>query len=530
MYRKNGKRVIALLLGLLLAFAVLPMTKPALADGDVDINDTNFPDAVFRAYVQNEFDKDSNGKLSQEELDNVEYIVVTGKGISDLKGVENFTNLLQLRCDKNNLTSLDISKNTELYDFDCSENKLTSLDVSKNTRLNSLACAENQLSALNLSSNTSLDQFCCEKNQLTSLDVTKNLVLRNFHCGSNQLTSLDVRQNTKLQAILCEQNKLKNLDVSNNRELMGLFFNNNQITNLDVSNNPKFCNLDGDGQEYHINVSGGNLEFDLSSLPGNFDPSKASDWKHGSVSGNTLTLESGDVRRVTYIYTPKEGYPFKVTLINDEVQPIPVKVTFDSNGGTGTMDPVDLEKGQDYTLPSNGFTPPVGKVFKAWEIDGKEIAPEKSIEVDADTTVKALWKTPSTNNGGSSNTDGETNNGGNTEQGAADKPPVIHIGNEGGFSPADGIIYPSEGDRHSNKDHNPVDFRVSREESKLPEKPLNIEQPVAMEEPTTVVAENKETVSSNPGTGDPFSLGMVTAFLGWASLGLSYAEKRKNNH
>ena len=44
----------------------------------------------------------------------------------------------------NQLTSLDLSKNTALTDLDCHYNKLTSLDVSKNSALAWLSCDGNK--------------------------------------------------------------------------------------------------------------------------------------------------------------------------------------------------------------------------------------------------------------------------------------------------------------------------------------------------------------------------------------------------
>ena len=66
-------------------------------------------------------------------------------------------------------------------------------------------------------------------------------------------------------------------------------------------------------------------------------------------------------------------------------------VTFDANGGTGTMAGVSGVLG-DYTLPANGFTAPEGKQFKCWSVDGKEKAVGDKITVSADTTVKAVWE------------------------------------------------------------------------------------------------------------------------------------------
>ena len=66
-------------------------------------------------------------------------------------------------------------------------------------------------------------------------------------------------------------------------------------------------------------------------------------------------------------------------------------VTFDANGGTGTMSDVTGVFGE-YTLPANGFTAPEGKQFKAWSVNGKEKAVGDKITVTADTTITAIWE------------------------------------------------------------------------------------------------------------------------------------------
>ena len=85
-----------------------------------------------------------------------------------------------LRCHGNNLTSLDVSKNSALIWLDCHDNQLTSLDVSNNTALIGLACSFNQLTSLNVDKNKKLVWLHCENNKLTSLDVSKNTELTEF--------------------------------------------------------------------------------------------------------------------------------------------------------------------------------------------------------------------------------------------------------------------------------------------------------------------------------------------------------------
>ena len=291
----------------------------AVQSAGVAIDNTNFPDANFRTFVKN-FDTNKDDSLSDTEIAAVEEIDCYDKGISNLKGIEYFTALRSLNCGYNQLTALDVSKNTTLTKLYCKNNQLTVLDVSKNTALTYLRCNRNQLTSLDVSKNTALTWLYCSTNQLTSLDVSKNTALTKLDCYNNQLTSLDVSKNTALAGLNCGYNQLTALDVSKNTALTWLGCAGNQLTALDVSKNTALTDLDCDKNQltsldvsntdmdeldcddniYQI-VVGNDRTFDLSTLPGNFNVAKTSDWSGGTVSGNTLTVDS-DQDSVTYKY------------------------------------------------------------------------------------------------------------------------------------------------------------------------------------------------------------------------------------
>ena len=127
------------------------------------------------------------------DINTITNLVVTGSSIADLTGIEDFALLDTLNCALNDLTSLDVSYNTNLTVLYCYSNQLTSLDVSGATALTGLHCYLNQLTSLDVSNNTSLTMFRGESNQLISLDVSNNTALWYLRCDSNQLTTLDVR-------------------------------------------------------------------------------------------------------------------------------------------------------------------------------------------------------------------------------------------------------------------------------------------------------------------------------------------------
>ena len=115
----------------------------------VGIDKTNFPDDNFWNYLL-EQDYGKDGVLTEAEIRNITVMDVSEKDIKSLKGIEYFTALDSLDCSVNELTSLDVSKNTALTNLNCRSNKLTALDVSKNTALNVLTCCGNQISGQNM--------------------------------------------------------------------------------------------------------------------------------------------------------------------------------------------------------------------------------------------------------------------------------------------------------------------------------------------------------------------------------------------
>ena len=283
----------------------------AVQSAGVAIDNTNFPDANFCSFVASSFDVDNDNYLSDEEINAAETINCANEGISDLTGISHFTALKTLNCCSNQLTSLDVSKSTALTELYCYYNQLTSLDVSKNTALTELGCDNNQLTSLDVSKNTALTYLDCYNNQLTSLDVSKSTALTYLDCYNNQLTSLDVSKNTALTELYCYNNQLTSLDVSMNTVLTELDCYNNQLTSLDISNT-NMNNLNCRENIYQI-VFDNDRTFDLSTLPGNFDVAKTSDWSGGKVSGNTLTVESGK-DTVTYKYDCGKGRSVTFTL------------------------------------------------------------------------------------------------------------------------------------------------------------------------------------------------------------------------
>ncbi|MBQ3431373.1 MAG: fibronectin type III domain-containing protein, partial [Clostridia bacterium] len=77
----------------------------------------------------------------------------------------------------------------------------------------------------------------------------------------------------------------------------------------------------------------------------------------------------------------------------DEGEPTPetCTVSFDANGGTGTMPASTVYQGESVVLPKCKFTPPAGLSFQAWKIGNAEYKKYASYTPTGNVTAKAVW-------------------------------------------------------------------------------------------------------------------------------------------
>jgi len=239
-----------------------------------EVCSVNIPDDAFKAaLVGNGIDINGDSEIQYDEASAYAgSISVNSQSITDLTGIEAFTNITYLDCSYNLLTSLDVSANTALEFLSCKNNQLLSLNTTSVTALTELHCAYNQLASLDISTNTALTTLGCSNNLLTSLVVSDNTDLSKLHCQYNQITSLDVSGLTSLYEIYCYENQLSTLNVSSNTALQYLYCYNNSLTSLNVSSNTVleylYCN---NNSLTSLNVKNGNnnnlSDFDATSNP-----------------------------------------------------------------------------------------------------------------------------------------------------------------------------------------------------------------------------------------------------------------------
>lgn len=139
----------------------------------IAINNTNFPDPIFKDFIREQFDDNHNDTLSLSECLNVYAINVNSMGISNLKGLEYFYKLMNLDCESNLLSNINLSNNLQLISLYIGRNRLTELDLSNNRQLLFLWCGNNHLTSLSLDS-----LLCLRSDWLWIKDNTYDILLQ----------------------------------------------------------------------------------------------------------------------------------------------------------------------------------------------------------------------------------------------------------------------------------------------------------------------------------------------------------------
>lgn len=206
----------------------------------------NIPDVNFKAYLISNPQINTN---NDNQIQVSEAAAFTGmidaynKGINDITGIEFFINLTTLQCGSNNISNLDISKNSNLRTLYCFSNLLATIDTSKNLKLTSLWCGGNRFTSLDVSRNPQLESLYCEDNKITDLNLSKNTALSSLSCGGNLFTTLDISNNINLTWLYCPRNPLlMNLNLKNG--------NNTKLRSIYIVDNPNLTCVQVDDINY----------------------------------------------------------------------------------------------------------------------------------------------------------------------------------------------------------------------------------------------------------------------------------------
>ncbi len=205
---------------LFLSFALIALVTEAQI--------VTIPDANFKNYLLGNLaiNTNSDTEIQTSEALAVTHLVLHGKSIADMTGIEAFTNLTYL---------------------DCDTNQMTSLDLHANTLLDTLACAHTSLSGVfDASALTSLVRVYLPYNSaLTGFIEPTTPTIKWMDIGGTGITSLDLSAQTNLEYLdIVLVTSMHSFDMSNNRKIKTLLIGlNSQITSLDVSLNDSLTTL-----------------------------------------------------------------------------------------------------------------------------------------------------------------------------------------------------------------------------------------------------------------------------------------------
>ncbi len=362
----------------------------------------------------------------------LEYLGVNDNPITELN-LHPLSNLQELSCYKMKLTKLDVSRCTELRRLYCNDNQIETLDLRSNKKLETLYCQNNRLSWLNLSSNTALDpRYVDCSGNVYDIKVDRNLQYRVYP----DLPCYGATEGTYFTAARASGwtggtvSKVDGWDVLtlNNARVKEVTYKydtgNARIGKVDFKLN---VTVPPESIIHNVDLKAEAPRAGESAKDPKVTPvdSKAkyvvehADWRvSGSMTVYTGTFEPGKKYDLNVVVTPKAGYhldgldDLKATVNGMKIEKMfnyangnkrilvatftvedLITISFDPNGGTGTMQPMKVKSGEKFKLPECTFTPPEGKEFAGWLAETGRVYPAGEIVSSVGSSVlKATWK------------------------------------------------------------------------------------------------------------------------------------------
>lgn len=193
-------------------------------------------------------DSNNDNEISQQEALSVVKLNLAYASISNLEGLQYFTNLKSLLSYNGFFTQFDFPSLTNLEELlfqnvSIGPCPLTLVDFSNHPNLKSLTFSST-IASLDLSSNVNLDKVSIFCPNLTSVNFSNLENLRELSYYGKSPT-IDISDCTNLLNLYCvgdtssfsspEDNKLTSIDLTGLDRLISLYLSGNKLTSLDVS-------------------------------------------------------------------------------------------------------------------------------------------------------------------------------------------------------------------------------------------------------------------------------------------------------
>ena len=360
----------------------------------------------------------------------LEYLGVNDNPITELD-LRAQSNLQKLSCSAMKLKKLDVSRCTELLKLYCNDNQIETLDLRSNKKLRALECQNNRLSWLNLSSNTALDpRYVDCSGNVYDIKVDENLqykVYPDLPCygategtyftaaRASDWTGGTVSKVDGWDVLTLDNARVKEVtykyDTGNAKIGKVAFTLKTEVPAAYVISSAALTvqsPVEGESAANPTVTTDSGAKYVV----------EHADWRvSGSMTPYTGAFEKGKSYTLNLLLAPKSGYHFadsesmQVTVNGQKAEKVlPYKdgklivtatfavkecitVSFDPNGGTGTMQPMKVKSGEEFELPECTFTPPEGKEFAGWlAVNGKVHPAGEVVTSSIDQSFKATWK------------------------------------------------------------------------------------------------------------------------------------------
>ena len=362
----------------------------------------------------------------------LEYLGVNDNPITELN-LHPLSNLQDLSCSKMKLTKLDVDRCPKLRRLYCNDNQIETLDLRSNKKLQVLYCQNNRLSWLDLSSNTELDpRYVDCSGNVYDIKVDRNLQYRvypDLPCyGATEGTYFTAARAsgwTGGTVSKVDGWDVLTLDNARVKEVTYKYDTGNaRIGKVDFKLN---VTVPPESIIHNVDLKAEAPRAGESAKDPKVTPvdSKAkyvvehADWRvSGSMTVYTGTFEPGKKYDLNVVVTPKAGYhldgldDLKATVNGMKIEKMfnyangnkrilvatftvedLITISFDPNGGTGTMQPMKVKSGEKFKLPECTFTPPEGKEFAGWlAVNGKVYPAGDIVSSVGSSVLKATWK------------------------------------------------------------------------------------------------------------------------------------------
>ena len=201
---------------------------------------TIIPDSIFEQHLINlGYDNTLDNQVITDSISSIDTLIIIGFSgfeITNLSGIEDFSDLNYLDCSNNKIETLNLNLTANLKYLDCSSNSLDLLRIDSLNALDILKCSFNNLTDLNTDGNGSLTVLECISNNIDFLNLDNNTFLATVRCAHNNLSTLDLSA-LDLYILQCEHNPITNINLANNSSLKHLTCHDNSLQTINLNNN-----------------------------------------------------------------------------------------------------------------------------------------------------------------------------------------------------------------------------------------------------------------------------------------------------